>query len=277
MFRIELDYSEKGLLGSDLLLFVDKAVDDGASEGTNDAGTDASGDRVAGLLFCLLSKGNFTTHSAALNLTLDVAADLLDDSIGLVLGTSAGIVEDVSGPLSGVGHDGASVHDGVLVGGAVAGKHRDNIRLDHALELLKRGAIPGDVEGFSALCALRLRFSDGLGILTLKNLPPLHDSGAIRVGSIHSDSGLKHNALVSPLVPQLVVGSVAFVIVEEIPGSLLVLTFSGAEHAGTVKREESHGECTLDSFGRVRAVEAVLRHCLRLSISVAEWALLHNK
>lgn len=276
MFRIELDYSEKGLLGSNLLLFVDKAVDDGASEGTNDAGTDASGDRVVGLLFCLLSEGNFAAHSAALDLTLDVAADLLDDSIGLSLGTSAGIVEDVTGRLSGVGHDGASVHDGVLVGGAVAGKHRDNFGLDHALELLKSGAIPGDVEGFTATNNFS-RFSDADGILTLKDLPPLHDSGAIRVGSIHSDSGLKHNALVSPLVPQGVVGSVAFVIVEEIPGSLLVLTFSGAEHAGTVKREESHGECTLDSFARVGAVKAVLRNCLRLSIRVAEWALLHNE
>ena len=275
MFRIELDYSEKGLLGSNLLLFVDKAVDDGASEGTNDAGTDASGDRVAGLLFCLLSEGNFAGHSAALNLTLDVAADLLDDSIGLSLGSSAGIVEDVTGRLSGVGHDGASVHDGVLVGGAVAGKHRDNFVLDHFLELLKSGAIPGDVEGFTATSRFS-RFSDGDSILS-KNLPPLHDSGAIRVGSIHSDSGLKHNALVSPLVPQGVVGIVAFVIVEEVSGSLLVLTFSGAEHAGTVKREESHGECTLDSFARVGAVKAVRRHCLRLSVRVAEWALLHNK
>ena len=276
MFRIELDYSEKGLLGSNLLLFVDKAVDDGASEGTNDAGTDASGDRVAGLLFCLLSEGNFAGHSAALDLTLDVAANLLDDSIGLSLGSSAGIVEDVTGRLSGVGHDGASVHDGVLVGGAVAGKHRDNFVLDHFLELLKSGAIPGDVEGFTATSRFS-RFSDGDGSIISKNLPPLHDSGAIRVGSIHSDSGLKHNALVSPLVPQGVVGIVAFVIVEEISGSLLVLTFSGAEHAGTVKREESHGECTLDSFARVGAVKAVRRHCLRLSVRVAEWALLHNK
>ena len=276
MFRIELDYSEKGLLGSNLLLFVDKAVDDGASEGTNDAGTDASGDRVAGLLFCLLSEGNFAGHSAALDLTLDVAADLLDDSIGLSLGTSTGIVEDVTGRLSGVGHDGASVHDGVLVGGAVAGKHRDNFILDHFLELFKSGAIPGDVEGFTATSRFS-RFSDGDGSIISKNLPPLHDSGAIRVGSIHSDSGLKHNALVSPLVPQGVVGIVAFVIVEEVSGSLLVLTFSGAEHAGTVKREESHGECTLDSFARVGAVKAVRRHCLRLSVRVAEWALLHNK
>ena len=96
------------------------------------------------------------------------------------------------------------------------------------------------------------------------------------MGSIHSDSGLKHNALSSPLVPQGVVDIVAFVIVEESPGGRLVLIFSGAEHAGTVEREESDGECTLNSFARVRPIKAVRWHLLRLGIDITERAL-HDK